>query len=65
MSSLAIFFFFFLSLHACNARRLGFVAEEIGNHVDFLAKVSAEKLIYVIIVYMLKFGLIIPKLKKI
>ncbi|XP_022735983.1 uncharacterized protein LOC111289309 [Durio zibethinus] len=37
MSSLAIFFLC-LSVHACNARRLGFIAEEISNHVDFLAK---------------------------
>lgn len=45
MSSLAlIFFFIFLSMHACNAHPLGFVVED---HVDFLAKVSAENIIYV------------------
>ncbi|KAK6251130.1 hypothetical protein QQP08_012040 [Theobroma cacao] len=38
MSSLAIFFLFCLSMRACNAHRLGFVAEEIGNKVHFLAK---------------------------
>ncbi|XVF13354.1 hypothetical protein REPUB_Repub08aG0201400 [Reevesia pubescens] len=41
MSSLtAIFFLFCLSFHVCNARRLGFVSDEIGNHINFLAKLQ-------------------------
>ncbi|XVF10814.1 hypothetical protein REPUB_Repub07fG0216000 [Reevesia pubescens] len=44
MSSLAIFFLLCLSMHACNARRPGFVAEEIDNHVDFLANKDVNKL---------------------
>ncbi|XWS61973.1 hypothetical protein CRYUN_Cryun07bG0170800 [Craigia yunnanensis] len=44
MSSLVIFFLLCLSMHACNARRLGFVAEKIGNHVDFLANKDINKL---------------------
>ncbi|XVE57677.1 hypothetical protein DITRI_Ditri04bG0108700 [Diplodiscus trichospermus] len=37
MPSLAIFFLLCLSMHACiNARRLGFVAQEIGNHVGLI-----------------------------
>ncbi|MBA0826915.1 hypothetical protein Goarm_011728 [Gossypium armourianum] len=44
MSYLAIFFLLYLSLHACNAHRLGFSAKENGNHVDFLASKDANKL---------------------
>ncbi|KAK8341896.1 hypothetical protein V6Z12_A08G195400 [Gossypium hirsutum] len=44
MSSLAILFLLYFSLHACNAHRLGFSAEENGNHVDFLASKDANKL---------------------
>ncbi|KAH1106368.1 hypothetical protein J1N35_010136 [Gossypium stocksii] len=44
MSSLVIFFLLYLSLHACNAHRLGVSAEENGNHVDFLASKDANKL---------------------
>ncbi|XVF52636.1 hypothetical protein PTKIN_Ptkin05aG0034200 [Pterospermum kingtungense] len=44
MSSLAIFLFLFLSIHACNARPLGFVAEELDNQVDFLLAKDVDKL---------------------
>ncbi|XP_038993448.1 uncharacterized protein LOC120117228 [Hibiscus syriacus] len=44
MSSLSFFVLLYLSLHACNARRLGFFAQEIGDRVDFLASKDANKL---------------------
>ncbi|MBA0689640.1 hypothetical protein Goari_007359 [Gossypium aridum] len=33
-----IFFLLCLPMHACNARCLGYAAEDIDNHADFLAK---------------------------